>query len=270
MNTRTRSPNTRRTVRPACGTRAGYECHLRRTERPCARCLVGSVTYSDDEILALATELRDKERDRQLWNKHRITLDTFSRIFAEQDHRCACCGTADPAGPWYVDHDHRAGLIRGILCSECNAGIEMLGDNLDGLRRAASYLEGHLARGGYPSDPAPRGLQSAQPRPSAQMRRCFEFFSQGLSLDKVVVLMRLTPEVVEEIFALWKNGGARLEAERRQLEADRRHYFQVPKDPPMRFVCACGYEAVCTDASASAIEVAIESVNLHIKEAGGQ
>lgn len=255
MNARARSPKPRRSVRAACGTRAGYEGHLRRAERPCARCLVGSVTYSDDEILDLAEELRVKDRNQTLWNKYNITYDTFSRILAEQGHRCACCRTADPKGPWHVDHDHHTGLIRGILCSNCNTGIGMLGDDLGSVRRAVSYLEAYVARGGYCKDPRPCPPQSSQPKPSERMRRCFDFFAQGLSVDKIVVLMRLTPEVVEEIHALWKGGGGR-------LATDRKHYFQVPKDPPLRFACACGYEVMCDDAGA--IETAIERVNLHI------
>lgn len=257
---RARGPKPRQAVQPVCGTRAGYEGHLRRSERPCTRCLVGSVTYTDDEILDLANELRAKDRDHVLWSKYHITFDTFSRILAEQGDCCACCRTADPNGTWHVDHDHHTGLIRGILCSNCNTGIGMLGDDLDGVRRAAAYLEAHVARGGYPKDPAPPP-QDLQPKPSEQMRRCFKFFSQGLALDKVVVLMRLTPEVVSQIHSLWKRDGE-------PLEPERSHYFQVPKDSPLRFMCACGYEAVCTDTNA--IEEAIERVNLHIKEAGGE
>jgi hypothetical protein len=39
-----------------------------------------------------------------------------------------------------IDHDHTSGLVRGIICNKCNIGIALLGDNLEGLEKAVSYL----------------------------------------------------------------------------------------------------------------------------------
>ena len=46
-----------------------------------------------------------------------------------------------------VDHDHsklkgETGFIRGILCSACNRGMGMLGDDPDRLERLAKHLRG--------------------------------------------------------------------------------------------------------------------------------
>ncbi|MFE7628779.1 endonuclease VII domain-containing protein [Streptomyces sp. NPDC057509] len=43
----------------------------------------------------------------------------------------------------YVDHCHRAGRVRGVLCFNCNSAIGKLGDDPDALRRAIAYLEGN-------------------------------------------------------------------------------------------------------------------------------
>jgi hypothetical protein len=39
-----------------------------------------------------------------------------------------------------MDHDHGTGAFRGWLCTPCNAGIGLLGDNAEGVRRALQYL----------------------------------------------------------------------------------------------------------------------------------
>lgn len=45
----------------------------------------------------------------------------------------------------HVDHDHDTGIFRGWICNRCNLGIGLLGDSIEGLRRALTYLETHTA-----------------------------------------------------------------------------------------------------------------------------
>ena len=39
-----------------------------------------------------------------------------------------------------VDHCHTSGLIRGLLCRQCNSGLGMFKDSKPNLRRASEYL----------------------------------------------------------------------------------------------------------------------------------
>lgn len=62
--------------------------------------------------------------------------------------RCECCGGPPlPCGrnltkrAFCADHDHETGLFRGWLCSKCNTGLGLIGDDLDAARRLVAYLE---------------------------------------------------------------------------------------------------------------------------------
>jgi hypothetical protein len=50
---------------------------------------------------------------------------------------CVICGEQ---GPLVVDHDHRTGQIRGMLCNHCNRGLGHFRDDPTLLEFAAQYL----------------------------------------------------------------------------------------------------------------------------------
>ncbi len=52
----------------------------------------------------------------------------------------------------YVDHNHRNGLIRGLLCGNCNTAIGLLKDRPSSCRRAAKYLRYEPERDFEPLD----------------------------------------------------------------------------------------------------------------------
>lgn len=62
----------------------------------------------------------------------------FAQLAEQQGGACAICRATDK--PLNVDHDHRSGAIRGLLCSACNAGLGLFGDNPGRIAVAATYL----------------------------------------------------------------------------------------------------------------------------------
>ena len=56
---------------------------------------------------------------------------------------CDCCGALGENEALALDHDHRTDKFRGFLCRSCNTGIGSLGDTLEGLYKAVSYLKRH-------------------------------------------------------------------------------------------------------------------------------
>lgn len=91
-------------------------------------------------------EARDVE-DRRILRTYGITREQYDAMFEAQGGVCALC--FEPETNTYkgrvralsVDHDHRTGAVRALLCSTCNRGIGLLGDDPELLRRAADYLD---------------------------------------------------------------------------------------------------------------------------------
>lgn len=65
---------------------------------------------------------------------------------ASQDNKCLICleHKADSPGKYvglYVDHCHKTGEIRGLLCNQCNTGLGRFRDDKAIMRRAIKYLD---------------------------------------------------------------------------------------------------------------------------------
>ncbi|WP_306205106.1 endonuclease VII domain-containing protein [Actinoplanes sp. RD1] len=78
-------------------------------------------------------------REYHLRHRYGIGQAEFDALLAEQGGVCAICGAADPE---HVDHDHRTGYVRGILCFNCNGGLGQFRDNPAYLAQAITYLKG--------------------------------------------------------------------------------------------------------------------------------
>lgn len=99
---------------------------------------------------------RARRRDRawHLAKRYGITVAAYEELLRSQGGCCAICGTLEPVPvrgvssgfSLAVDHDHKTGAIRGLLCSPCNLGIGSLADDPERLRRAVRYLESRRSR----------------------------------------------------------------------------------------------------------------------------
>jgi hypothetical protein len=92
-----------------------------------------------------------KKRDAKLARLQRLyglDYETFAELTESQGGVCAICGQPPKTAsqPLFVDHDHATGDVRGLLCRTCNTGLGMLGDTVDGLNAALSYLARYQAK----------------------------------------------------------------------------------------------------------------------------
>lgn len=84
----------------------------------------------------------DAEQERHLRRKYGITLLDYDEMFRSQEGKCAVCGVGHSGDKRFdVDHCHRTGAVRGLLCTHCNRMIGHANDDPQRLRSAAQYLE---------------------------------------------------------------------------------------------------------------------------------
>lgn len=86
-----------------------------------------------------SVEKRGGSREYHLRRRYGVGQAIFEELLAEQGGVCAICGAPDPQ---HVDHDHRTGWVRGILCFNCNGGLGQFRDNPEFLAGAITYLKG--------------------------------------------------------------------------------------------------------------------------------
>lgn len=80
---------------------------------------------------------------KHLMMRYGITQHEYEKMLLAQDNKCAVCGTNKPGGPggvFAVDHNHKTGKVRGLLCSSCNTALGLLKDNKETLCSAITYL----------------------------------------------------------------------------------------------------------------------------------
>lgn len=77
-----------------------------------------------------------------------ITPEDYYKLFKSQNGRCAICGQIETIrnrgnniSRLSIDHDHKTGKIRGLLCHACNRGLSCFKDNSFRLIKAIKYLK---------------------------------------------------------------------------------------------------------------------------------
>jgi len=79
-------------------------------------------------------------QNSQLKYLYGIGLKKVKEMKKKQKGRCLICLTSFRKKTPQVDHDHKTGKIRGLLCGKCNRALGLLGDNPTILRTAYEYI----------------------------------------------------------------------------------------------------------------------------------
>lgn len=76
-----------------------------------------------------------------------LSLKEYLEMAEKQHFVCAICGKenfamgANHTGGLLVDHDHRTGKVRGLLCHNCNRALGLFHDDVSTISSAIKYLE---------------------------------------------------------------------------------------------------------------------------------
>lgn len=86
-----------------------------------------------------------KSHKRAMFLKFGTTSEEYELLY--KDAKCAGCGavngqqTSRTDRRLTIDHNHKTGKVRGLLCHQCNLTIGITGDDPRRLRALAEYLE---------------------------------------------------------------------------------------------------------------------------------
>jgi len=94
--------------------------------------------------LALRDNAGYKKYQRECFDRHKYNLEPKQKqeLIEKQHNSCAICGYkfGQKIGDMKVDHDHKTGTVRGLLCDLCNRGLGYFKDSKDLFNNAIKYL----------------------------------------------------------------------------------------------------------------------------------
>lgn len=91
-------------------------------------------------------------RGKNAYYKRNYGIDDteLASMKEKQNYRCYLCGSEgfkigknNHTEQLAVDHDHKTGKVRKLLCHNCNRALGLFKDNPELMRKAAIYVEDH-------------------------------------------------------------------------------------------------------------------------------
>lgn len=145
-------PVTGRPNKVYCERRCYRLTHMRRTkgieppqlDRPCGHCSKTFRSHDGRQDYCTDTCMRTAKSLRQVRRLYGIAPSDYLALVERQGGVCAICRQPERTERnrlLTVDHCHQTGQVRGLLCSQCNRAIGLLGDDPKKIRAAAAYVE---------------------------------------------------------------------------------------------------------------------------------
>ena len=119
---------------PHPGNGVKYYC-----SRRCA-CKASADRWRAERPEDYAVYLRE-QKDKQLRRKYGISIEQYDELLLAQHGLCKICGRTCITGKSLsVDHDHKTGAVRGLLCVPCNQALGQFQESPEVMARAIVYI----------------------------------------------------------------------------------------------------------------------------------
>jgi len=97
------------------------------------------------KLLKQVSEYKKKNRDKYRFYTLRsrtvkITFEQYKAIYSNNP-KCYICSRKQTSKKLCIDHDHKTGKVRGLLCNKCNRALGLFQDSSKLLKKAVRYLE---------------------------------------------------------------------------------------------------------------------------------
>jgi len=111
----------------------GHDLSITRKRRKCGQTFCEACEKERSLLRKSQPGFKDKRKNLELKRLYGVTLEFI------KGKPCAICGKTDFGSKEpCVDHDHKTGEVRGILCAKCNLGLGFLEEHLES---ALEYLK---------------------------------------------------------------------------------------------------------------------------------
>lgn len=84
-----------------------------------------------------------KRKEQRLQYYYGISIEGKENLLKDQEYKCKSCGyDLKNEKPYHIhlDHDHKTGKIRGILCRSCNIALGLMEDNPEKIMSLYNYI----------------------------------------------------------------------------------------------------------------------------------
>lgn len=82
---------------------------------------------------------KDYHKNTYRFNKYNIDKSYYDNLVEKQENKCKIC--LNVTIKFHIDHCHKNGHVRGLLCSKCNKALGLVNDNINILENAIKYLK---------------------------------------------------------------------------------------------------------------------------------
>jgi len=133
-------------------TKRNYQSKKESDPQFAERCRLYSINYyhKTKHLKKWKTRIRAIQANIGRKCRYGITVEHFNQLLKMQNGLCAICGQPSTARDKFgkirslgVDHDHKTGKLRGLLCSNCNTGLGQFREKIKFLEKAIEYLKKH-------------------------------------------------------------------------------------------------------------------------------